>query len=47
MPFLSKEIIHSTPIVGIFVGYKGLKWIWYFHIDHTIRIPYFGGDVKS
>jgi hypothetical protein len=38
MPFFSKEVIHSTLSVGVLVGYKGLKWIWYFHINHTLRI---------
>jgi|688.fasta_scaffold00092_145 hypothetical protein len=46
MPFSSKEVIHSTFSVGILVGYKGLKWIWYFHIDHILSISILAGDVK-
>jgi hypothetical protein len=37
-PFFSKEIIAIAFGVSIFLGYKGLKRIWYFHIDHTLRI---------
>jgi|694.fasta_scaffold101373_4 hypothetical protein len=39
-PFLTKEIIHCTLGVSVFLGYKGLKWIWYFvTIQKTPEFP--------
>jgi hypothetical protein len=32
--------------IGIFLGYKGLKWVRYFHIDHIPSIAILAGEVK-
>ena len=47
VPLLGKEIINHTFIVSVFVGYKGLEWVRYLHIDHTLSIVVLAGDVKS
>jgi len=46
-PLLGKEIITISFEVIIFFGYKGLKWIRYFHGQHKSRVPNFGGEVKE
>jgi hypothetical protein len=34
--------MYITLIVFILLGYKGLKWVRYFHIDHKSIISRFG-----
>jgi hypothetical protein len=45
-PFPSKEVMDIAFSVGIFLGYKGLEWVRYLHIDHTLSIVVLAGDVK-
>jgi len=33
--------------IGIFVGYKGLKWVRDFHIDHVLIVSFLAGEVKK
>jgi len=33
--------------IGIFVGYKGLKWVRDFHIDHVLSVSFLAGEVKK
>jgi hypothetical protein len=37
-PFTSKEVMDISFGVGIFSGYKGLEWIWDFHVNHSKSI---------
>lgn len=33
--------------IGIFLGYKGLKRVRYFHIDHVLSVSFLAGEVKK
>ena len=35
-PFTTKPVMDIAFSVGIFVGYKGLKWVRDFHVNHIV-----------
>jgi len=45
-PFTTKPVMNIALSIGILIGYKGLEWVRYLHIDHTLSIVVLAGDVK-